>query len=215
MNETKNWWESKTIWGAVVVVIAQLARLFFKIDITDAEQAQLIDALSTIASILGSALVAWGRVSATSTINPTKPPNQLGVILLCGSLFFTGCAGTFQIKNAQDAIALGYTTIKTVANAVTIAKQNQQITAQQRDRFVDKLQEAQDIINTANAALTKDPSSNTAMKSLQAAQVILQAIQQELLKAQNHANTRSDFRPVVFNSSGRGCWSQYGQFVAA
>lgn len=67
----KNWYQSKTIWGALVVILASLLRLA-GIEFGIAEQAELTDALTTIAGAAGGVLALYGRLTAVSTIVTRK-----------------------------------------------------------------------------------------------------------------------------------------------
>lgn len=70
--ETKEWWQSRTIWGAVVIVISQIAALFGK-QLPD--QTQLIDAFTLIGTAIGAGLTIYGRVKTTTIIQkPTEEP---------------------------------------------------------------------------------------------------------------------------------------------
>lgn len=64
---TKQWWQSKTIWGAFITLIAMVAQLFgYQID--QATQSQLTEIATTIVAAFGSVLAIYGRVTATKRI---------------------------------------------------------------------------------------------------------------------------------------------------
>lgn len=65
--DTKSWWQSRTIIGSLIAVLAVLARLL-GYEIGDADQAALIDGASTLAGLVGGGLAIWGRVAATKAI---------------------------------------------------------------------------------------------------------------------------------------------------
>ncbi|MBB3963742.1 MULTISPECIES: hypothetical protein [Rhizobium] len=69
MPELKNWYSSKTIWGAVVAMIAS-ALHFTGVDIATADRGEIVDAIVNIAGALGGLLAVYGRVTATSVIKP-------------------------------------------------------------------------------------------------------------------------------------------------
>lgn len=63
MMDLKDWYRSKTVWGAVVAVIASCARLV-GLEIAAEDQLQAVDALTTIAAAAGGLIAIYGRVSA-------------------------------------------------------------------------------------------------------------------------------------------------------
>lgn len=69
MLEAKQWYQSKTVWGAVIAMAAPLLK-HVGVEMGLAEQADLADALATLASALGGVLAIYGRVKATRSIGP-------------------------------------------------------------------------------------------------------------------------------------------------
>ena len=67
----KNWYQSKTVWGAVVVILASVLRLA-GIEFGPAEQAELTDAITTIAGAAGGLLALYGRLTATMPLITRK-----------------------------------------------------------------------------------------------------------------------------------------------
>ncbi|MCL6707571.1 hypothetical protein M8R20_11215 [Pseudomonas sp. R2.Fl] len=67
MQDSKNWYESKTVWGGLLAVTAPLLDLAgFSIDA--GMQADLADRLVTLAGAVGGLLAIWGRLTANSAI---------------------------------------------------------------------------------------------------------------------------------------------------
>lgn len=64
----KPWWQSRAIWGALIVFIAQLARLV-EIDV-DVEG--MTDAALSIATLVGAVLAWYGRLQATRPVSRTQ-----------------------------------------------------------------------------------------------------------------------------------------------
>lgn len=68
--ETQNakpWWQSKTIWGAFITLIAVVAQVFgYEID--QATQTQLTEIVTTVVAAFGSVLAIYGRITATKRI---------------------------------------------------------------------------------------------------------------------------------------------------
>ena len=67
MIDSKAWYQSKTVWGALIAVAASLLRLGgveLGLDI----QGQLVDAAVTLAGAIGGLLALYGRVSAQASI---------------------------------------------------------------------------------------------------------------------------------------------------
>ena len=67
MNGTKVWWQSKTVWGSIIALLAGVATLAgVKLDAT--LQDQLAQLLSGAGEIVGGALAWYGRVKASGAI---------------------------------------------------------------------------------------------------------------------------------------------------
>lgn len=74
--ETKQWYLSKTIWGAVIMLLATVLKATGLVDLTATEQGQLVDQLYSLAfagsELVGFALVIWGRISASKNLTVRK-----------------------------------------------------------------------------------------------------------------------------------------------
>lgn len=68
MIHLKNWYSSKTIWGALISIVASVLH-FASIDLGTTDKSQLVDAVVNIAGALGGLLAVYGRVTAKATIN--------------------------------------------------------------------------------------------------------------------------------------------------
>lgn len=64
----KNWYQSKTIWGALIVILATLLRAA-GYEFGEVEQAELVDAVSTVATAAGGIVALWGRLAAKLPIS--------------------------------------------------------------------------------------------------------------------------------------------------
>lgn len=67
--ETKPWWQSRTIVGVIVLVLAQVLK-YLKIDIVNEE---LTDIVVLAMDAIGASLAIYGRVKARKTIKRTTP----------------------------------------------------------------------------------------------------------------------------------------------
>ncbi|MBV2182968.1 MAG: hypothetical protein KUL88_00280 [Rhizobium sp.] len=67
MLDAKQWYLSKTVWGALIAMAAPLLR-HAGVEMGLAEQADLADALATLAGAFGGVLAIYGRVRATRSI---------------------------------------------------------------------------------------------------------------------------------------------------
>lgn len=67
----KNWYQSKTVWGAVVVIVASVLRLL-GIEFGPAEQGELTDAITTMAGAAGGLLALYGRITAAGPLITRK-----------------------------------------------------------------------------------------------------------------------------------------------
>jgi uncharacterized membrane protein len=91
-DETKAWWQSRTIIGIVVMLLAQVLK-WFQVDIVNEE---LTDIVTILLEFVGAGLAVYGRVKARKTIRRTRPggmfnpnaevrkakPTRLGIFLL-------------------------------------------------------------------------------------------------------------------------------------
>ena len=67
MTDFKPWYASKTIWGAVVALLAAIASAF-GVDIDQQMQANFVDTLLQLVAVGGSAIALFGRINATKLI---------------------------------------------------------------------------------------------------------------------------------------------------
>lgn len=67
MNGTKPWWQSKTVWGSIIALLAGIATFAgLKLDAT--LQDQLADLITGAANVAGGLIAWYGRVKAQSTL---------------------------------------------------------------------------------------------------------------------------------------------------
>jgi hypothetical protein len=73
MNGTKVWWQSKTVWGSIIALLAGAATLAgVKLDAT--LQDQLAQLLTGAGEIVGGALAWYGRARAEGALGWGKRP---------------------------------------------------------------------------------------------------------------------------------------------
>lgn len=70
--ETKAWWQSRTIIGVIVLILAQVLK-HFKVDIVNEE---LTDIVILAMDFIGATLAIVGRIKARKTIKRTIPGGQ-------------------------------------------------------------------------------------------------------------------------------------------
>ena len=68
-NESKAWWQSKTILGIAIMLLAQVLK-FAKVDIATEELTSIV---YLAAETLGASLAIYGRVKARKSIKRTTP----------------------------------------------------------------------------------------------------------------------------------------------
>lgn len=72
MTPNKRPWQSKTMWGGVIMLAALIASSFFGVEISPDEQATLIDkALASTdeaAGLIGFITVLYGRITANTDV---------------------------------------------------------------------------------------------------------------------------------------------------
>jgi len=70
MDETKVWWQSLTLWGAIITVLAAVAGVFgFVIDIQ--MQKDIVEYIMVGGSAVGGLMAAYGRIRASKVIVKT------------------------------------------------------------------------------------------------------------------------------------------------
>jgi len=69
MNEDKPWWQSRTIIGIVVMLLAQILK-WLHVDIVNEE---LTDIVTIVMEAAGAGLAVYGRVKARKTLRRTRP----------------------------------------------------------------------------------------------------------------------------------------------
>ena len=68
MNGTKPWWQSKTVWGSIIALLAGLATFAgLKLDAT--LQDQLAELITGAANVAGGLIAWYGRAKAQSALS--------------------------------------------------------------------------------------------------------------------------------------------------
>jgi len=68
MDDTKPWYMSRTVWGALVAIAASIGGAF-GIMITQADQVEIADTMLQIVGAVGGFLALYGRLSAQKIIS--------------------------------------------------------------------------------------------------------------------------------------------------
>lgn len=77
MSDGKPWYLSKTVWGALVAILASMLQLSgFQLDLAD--QGQLTDGLVALAGSLGALVALYGRLVASHVIAPKSGAGDSG-----------------------------------------------------------------------------------------------------------------------------------------
>jgi uncharacterized membrane protein len=66
-NETKAWWESRTIWGSLLTLIS-IVLSQFGIKVDDVTLQQIVDVAIQLGEIVGVIIAIWGRFLATQRL---------------------------------------------------------------------------------------------------------------------------------------------------
>jgi hypothetical protein len=67
MDDLKPWWASRTIWASIIAVVAVIAG-YFRYDIAPADQASLVDAITTGVGVVAGLIAIVTRIGATKQI---------------------------------------------------------------------------------------------------------------------------------------------------
>lgn len=68
MTDTKPWYLSRTVWGALVAVGASLAGLA-GVHVDPAQQATVVDAVFQVAGAIGGVIALFGRIGASAKLS--------------------------------------------------------------------------------------------------------------------------------------------------
>lgn len=67
VTNTKAWWQSKTIIGSGVAVLATIAG-FFNVTLGPDVQSQIVEVVSTMGAVIGSIIAIVGRFTSDKTL---------------------------------------------------------------------------------------------------------------------------------------------------
>jgi hypothetical protein len=67
MNDMKQWYQSKTVWGALIAILAGLLQAG-GVDLDADGQTQLVDSLVAISGAVGGLLALYGRLMADKKV---------------------------------------------------------------------------------------------------------------------------------------------------
>lgn len=67
MEEMKTWYQSRTIWGAIIAISASVAHAG-GYSLSVADQGQLADAALSLAGTAGGLIAIWGRMKASAKV---------------------------------------------------------------------------------------------------------------------------------------------------
>lgn len=102
---TKHWWESRTIWGTLILTCTSIAALF-GVQILDGELSAMQQAVAEIAGGLGTlagvVLGIWGRARATKPIKNPFTPTPMPLLLLAGLLCVIGGSAMMGCQTVRD-----------------------------------------------------------------------------------------------------------------
>ena len=68
MNDVKAWYRSRTVWGALVAILASLAH-GAGVEVTAGDEAELADLLVAAVGVVGGLLALIGRISASRRVH--------------------------------------------------------------------------------------------------------------------------------------------------
>ena len=67
MNDVKAWYRSRTVWGALVAILASLAH-GAGVEVTAGDEAELADLLVAAVGVVGGLVALIGRISASRRV---------------------------------------------------------------------------------------------------------------------------------------------------
>ena len=72
MNNTKAWWQSKTVWASIIAMLAGVASLA-GVDFDARLQDELANLIVAAAEVAAGATALYGRIHASSSLIWSKP----------------------------------------------------------------------------------------------------------------------------------------------
>ncbi|MCY0094451.1 hypothetical protein [Hoeflea ulvae] len=67
MTDSKPWWQSKTLWGAIVT-LGSAGLGLAGLDVSDADREALIELLTSLGAAIGGLMAIFGRITAKNRI---------------------------------------------------------------------------------------------------------------------------------------------------
>jgi hypothetical protein len=67
MTDIKPWWQSKTLWGAIVT-LGSAALGLAGLDVLDTDREALIELLTSLGAAIGGLIAVFGRITAKNRI---------------------------------------------------------------------------------------------------------------------------------------------------
>ena len=72
--DSKPWYQSKTMWGAILAILAPVIGQLLHHSFSDTDIQSGADAFAAIGSGIGGIVAIYGRTKATTAITATTPP---------------------------------------------------------------------------------------------------------------------------------------------
>jgi hypothetical protein len=102
MSESKPWYASVGVWGAVVGLIGSTLSLL-KVQVDPTFLADLREWLLSLATLIASGAALYGRLRASQRIRPPGAPSSMLLILLVAALCTISLAGCASASDAYVA----------------------------------------------------------------------------------------------------------------
>lgn len=142
MEETKQWWQSKTMWAGIVTFVVGVLGATGLADM-EGQQNVIVEKVMQIVTALGSLIILYGRVTAKSMIVKKPPGTTAGVLLLCSILIAGGCMWPHNPK--ADLLASQKTFSATVDSLTTLNHAGK-FTPEETDQLTVLIHEGQDYL---------------------------------------------------------------------
>ncbi|MER2635171.1 MAG: hypothetical protein ABTQ30_15095 [Rhizobiaceae bacterium] len=119
--ETKPWFQSITLWGAIIAAVAVVLNAA-GVPVSDEEQRSAAELLTHAGEAVGLGLVIWGRFRARHTLTVSGGTGGIGTgialaLAISGTLTIAACAGT----KLSDARVQLLTACESWTNVLTAA----------------------------------------------------------------------------------------------
>jgi hypothetical protein len=173
MIDSKLWYQSMTLWGAVVAGTSAILNAA-GVPVSDAEQQQVAETLTHLGELVGLGLVVWGRLRARHGLTTVGGGSGIALALVTASaLTLSACEGT-QLADPRGQLLTACESFVNAETALAGWRRAGVLSAEQI-AAVDQAR-AVAVPVCSGPAPTSDAAAGTALDQVEAALLRVQSI---------------------------------------